>query len=113
MIRGLVYVALLISCAAAIGYGAWFLVQLPTRRWRESAFDYVYVDDDGNARALNAEEEEQLTTAFLPDDEAQPYIKPQYESLNSDGQMRGYLRRRQLPDGVLVGPPPNQQFSHR
>lgn len=99
LIRGLVYIALLISCAVAIGYGVWSLVQLPTRRWRESAFDYVYVDDDGNARALNAEEEEQLSTAFLPDDEAQPYIKPQYESLNPDGQLRGYLKRRQLPEG--------------
>ena len=108
MIRGFVIV-LLISLSLAIGYGLWLLVQLPTKRWRESAFDYVYVDDDGNARALSAEEEEQLSTAFPPDDEAQPYIKPQYESLSSEGRLGGYLRRRQLPVGIYVGPPPDAE----
>ncbi|MGI8735293.1 MAG: hypothetical protein ACR2LM_18565 [Pyrinomonadaceae bacterium] len=105
MIRGLIYVAWLISFSVAIGYALWLLVQLPTKRWGESAFDYVYVEDDGTARALSAEEEEQLSTAFLPDDETQPYIKPQYESLSSDGRLRGYLRRRQLPKGIYVGRP--------
>ena len=109
MIRGVVYHVLLFSLAFAIGYGLWFLIQLPTRRWRESAFDYVFVDDDGNARELNAEEEEQLSTAFLPEDERQPYIKPQYKSLSPDGRLRGFLRRRQLPKGAYVGPPPSAE----
>jgi hypothetical protein len=102
-----VYVILLILFAFAIGYGLWRVIQIPTRRWRESAFDYVYVDDDGNARELNAEEEEHVTTALFPDDEVRFYIKPRYESLGPDGRLRGYLRRRQLPRKVSVGPPPS------
>jgi hypothetical protein len=98
---------LLIFLAFHIGYGLWLLIEIPTRRWRESAFDYVYVDDDGSARELNAEEDEFVTTALLPDDEVHFYIKPRYESLSPDGRLRGYLRRNQLPRKISVGPPPS------
>jgi hypothetical protein len=109
LIEILIYVVcgiVLFSLAFPIGYGLWRLIEIPTRVWRESAFDYVYIDDYGNARELNAEEDDRVTTVLLPDDEAQIYIKPRYESLSPDGRLRGYLRRRQLPPNAPVGPPP-------
>ena len=107
MLRSVVYVVVLFTFAVIIGYSLWLLVQLPTRKWRESAFDYVFVEDDGTARALSAEEEEQLEMVVLPGDEAHPYIKSRYESLTPDGKLSGYLRRRQLPKGTHIGPPPH------
>jgi hypothetical protein len=103
----LVSCILLIFLAFHLGYGLWLLIEIPTRKWGESAFDYVYVDDDGSARELNAEEDEFVTTTLFPDDQAQFFIKPRYESLGPDGRLRGYLRRRQLPKNASVGPPPS------
>lgn len=80
-----------------IGYGLWLLIQVRTKKWRESAFDYVYIDDDGMLRELQPEEEEKLSSLFFIGDEADFYIKPRYESLNPSGRLGGYLRRHQLP----------------
>ena len=95
----------LVTFAFALGFGLWRVIEIPLRKWRESAFDYVYVDDNGNARELNAAEEEYVTTAIFPDDDADQYIKPQYESVTRDGRLGGYLRRRQLPRQIPIGPP--------
>ena len=65
-------------------------------------FEYVYVEDDGNARELNAEEREYLSTKFEGGDGARPYIKLRYESLTPDGRLSGYLRRRRLPKSIPV-----------
>jgi hypothetical protein len=92
------------SLAFAIGFGLWRVIEIPLRRWRESAFDYVYVDDNGNVRELNAAEEEYVTTAIFPEGDADRYIKSRYESLTSDGRLAGYLRRRQLPRQIPIGP---------
>ena len=66
----------------------------------------MYVDDNGNVRELNADEEECVTTAIFPEGEADRYIKSRYESLTPDGRLAGYLRRRQLPPQISIGPPP-------
>jgi len=50
----IVSITFLMTFAFAIGFGLWRVIEIPLRRWRESAFDYVYVDDNGNARDLNA-----------------------------------------------------------
>ncbi len=92
--------------AVIIGFGVWRLLEIPRRRWRESAFDYVYIGDDGNARELTAAEREYVTTALFPDGDADQFIKPRYESLTRDGRMRGYLRRRQVTQRLPVVPPP-------
>lgn len=91
------------SFAVVTGFGLWRLVEIPIRRRRDSTFDYIYVDDEGNARELNAVEQEYVTTALFPED-ADQYIKPRYESLTRDGRLRGYLRRRQLPRQIPVAP---------
>ncbi|HYX30300.1 MAG TPA: hypothetical protein VE863_17300 [Pyrinomonadaceae bacterium] len=88
--------------AVIIGFGLWRLVEIPLRIWRDSTFDYVYVDDDGNARELGRSEREYMTSALFTNDDADHYIKPYYKSLNRDGHLRGYLRRRQLPRQVPV-----------
>jgi hypothetical protein len=100
----IVSIIFLMTFAFAIGFGLWRVIEMPLRKWRESAFDYVYVDDNGNARELNAAEEEYVTTALFPDEDADQYIKPQYESVTPDGRRGGYLRRRQLPQQIRVGP---------
>ena len=99
-----VSITVLMTLAFVIGLGLWRLAEFPLRRWRKSAFDYVYVDDNGNARELNQAEEEYVTTAIFPDEDADQYIKPRYESLTTDGRLCGYLRRRQLPRQIPVGP---------
>lgn len=100
----IVSIIFLMAFAFGIGFGLWCLVEIPLRRWRDSTFDYVYVDDDGNARELNAAEEEYVTTALFPNQDADEYIKPRYESLTRDGRQCGYLRRRQLPRHTPVAP---------
>ena len=100
----LVSAILLMTLSFIIGFGLWSIFEIPLRRWRESAFDYVYVDEDGNAHELTAAEEEYVTTAIFLDNDADQYIKPRYESLTADGRLSGYLRRRELPPEIPVGP---------
>ena len=90
--------------AFALGFGLWRLIEIPLRSWRDSTFDYVYVDEDGSVRELNAAEEEYVTTALFLNDDADRYIKSRYESLTVDGRLAGYLRRRQLPRQIPVAP---------
>lgn len=106
-----VSIAFLMSFAFAIGYGLWRLVEIPLRQWRDSAFDYVYIDDNGSARELNDDEEEYVTTALFLDDDGDFFIKPRYESLNRNGELRGYLRRRQLPRQVPIAAAPIDDLS--
>ena len=94
---------LLFCLAFVIGYSLWLLIQLPTKKWRESAFDYVYIEDNGSVRELKPEEEEKLSSLFFVGDEVEFYIKPQYESLNPSGRSSGYLKRHQLPGKAAVG----------
>ncbi len=87
----------LICLAFTIGYSIWRVIQLPTKRWRESAFDYVFVDDNGDVRELEKEEEERLNSLLFVGDEEEFFVKSRYKSLNPAGRLSGYLRRRQLP----------------
>jgi hypothetical protein len=85
-----------------IAYFAWFAFVSRPRRRKEPGFDYVWVDDDGEARELDADERAYLSTTFHPADGARPYVKIRYESRTPDGRLSGYLRRRQLPARVPV-----------
>jgi hypothetical protein len=90
----------LIFMALVIGYGLWVLIRIPTNRWRAGAFDFVYVNDDGSVRELHSKEEAQLNSLFFVGDSTNFYIKPQYESRNSSGELSGYIKRRQLPKAL-------------
>jgi len=102
----LVAAIVVMACALVIGFGLWSLIEIPLRRSRESTFDYIYIDDDGHARELNAAEDEYVTTALFTNTDADQFIKPSYESLTRDGRLRGYLRRRQLPRRIPIAPAP-------
>jgi hypothetical protein len=93
----------LLCLAFVIGYSLWLLIRLRTKKWRESAFDFVYIDDDGRVRELHPEEEEKLSSLFFVGDEADFYIKPHYESLNPGGRLSGYLKRHRLPGKAAFG----------
>ena len=54
-----------ICLAYALGHGLWLLFQIPTSSWREMAFDYVYVNDDGSVRELTKEKENIVGALFL------------------------------------------------
>ena len=93
----------LLILVAGIGlFAVWFAIKTRPRRRRELGFEFIYVEDDGNARELDSDEREYLNTEFLPGDGARPYIKFRYESLTPDGRVSGYLRRRQLPKGIPI-----------
>jgi hypothetical protein len=89
-----------------VGFVAWFMFQIRPRRRREPGFEFIYVNDDGSARELDADEREYLNTKFDHADGARPYIKFRYESLTPDGRISGYLRRRQLPRRININVAP-------
>jgi hypothetical protein len=66
------------------------------------ATSYVYVEDDGAARELEADEVEYLNTEFHGGDGGRPYIKSRYNQLTPDKRIGGYLRREKLPPGIVV-----------
>jgi hypothetical protein len=67
-------------------------------------FPYVYVEDDGGARELDADDQLYLRTSFDPTDGGRPYVKSSYRARTPDGKLRGYLRRDRLPSHVHVRP---------
>ena len=98
---------------AILGFAAWFMFQTRPRRRREPGFEFIFVNDDGSARELDADEHDYLNTKFHPADGARPYIKFRYESLTPDGRISGYLRRRQLPARIKIdGAPYNAAAEH-
>ena len=100
----LISIVFLMVFAFAIGFGLWRVVEIPLRKWRSSTFEYVYVDDSGNVRELSAIEEDFISSAIFADDDADRYIKSEYQSLTTDGRLAGYLQRRRLPRQIPVAP---------
>jgi len=80
----------------------WWSFLRRSRRPKESGFRYIYVNPDGSARELTADEQEYLSTEFSGGDGARPYIKFRYESLTPDGRIIGFLERRQLPARIEI-----------
>ena len=60
-------------------------------------YPYIYVNADGTARELHANERRYLETEFSGGDGAAPYIKDSYFELNGWGEIKGYLKRSELP----------------
>src|SRR4051794_27418827 len=86
---------LLLIFGLFLWWAVWFAWQIRPRRAREPGFKYLFVEDDGYARELDAREREYLCTEFPGGDGGRPYIKLNYEALTPDGRIGGYLRRRQ------------------
>jgi hypothetical protein len=68
---------------------------------------FVYVEDNGTARELSADEIKYLNTKFYPVDGARPYIKSRYKQLTPDGKIGGYLLRHKVPPEIQIRPLPN------
>ena len=60
-------------------------------------YPYIYVNADGTARELHASERRYLETEFSGGDGAAPYIKDRYDEPNGWGELKGYLKRSELP----------------
>ena len=71
-------------------------------------YPYIYVNADGTARELHANERQYLETEFRPGDGAAPYIKGSYSQRNGWGDLNGYLERSRLPRGTPVRDAPTE-----
>jgi hypothetical protein len=69
-------------------------------------YPYVYVNADGTARELHANERAWLETEYALGDGAAPRVKESYDDLNGWGELNGYLERAALPAGTPVGEAP-------
>jgi hypothetical protein len=107
----LILIALAGIIMAILTYLAVLSISALPRRPKEPGFEYVYVNDDGNARELDEDERTYLLTKFHPADGNRPYIKSKYSVHTPDGKLRGYLWRRRLPKQVRVDPAPEQKVS--
>jgi hypothetical protein len=72
----------------------------------QGPYPYTFVNDDGTARELHAAEREYLERPFVPSDGGRPYVKSAFEARDGWGSVKGFLRRSNLPVGLLVAPAP-------
>jgi hypothetical protein len=98
--------------APVLALWGWWLFLRRSRRSKDRGFRYVFVNPDGSARELTADEQEYLNTEFSGSDGARPYIKLRYESLTPDGRIIGFLERRQLPARIEIQPAPTVAQNH-
>jgi hypothetical protein len=65
-------------------------------------YPYVYINEDGTARELHADERRYLETEFKGGDGAAPHIKESYDDRNGWGDPSGYMERPLLPTGMAI-----------
>ena len=75
------------------------------------AYPYVYVNADGSARELHPDECDYLETPFQPGDGNTPYVKRSYSQRNGWGEIAGFLKRSQLPSGIVIQAAPAENPS--
>jgi hypothetical protein len=73
----------------------------------------VYINDDGSARELTETEKKYVDTEFSPLDGARPYIKSHYSQRTALGEIRGYLPRAEVPDGMPIDPAPPESTARQ
>ncbi len=69
-------------------------------------YPYVYINADGTARELHADERAWLDTEYKGGDGAMPNVKDSYDERNGWGELNGYLARTALPAGMAVADAP-------
>ena len=74
-------------------------------------YPYIYVNADGTARELHANERTYLETEFQGGDGAMPYIKSDYQERDGWGEISGYLKRALLPAGTAIHAAPTEDPS--
>jgi hypothetical protein len=68
------------------------------------SYPFVYVNDDGTVREVNATEREYLETPFHGSDGGRPYIKVKYSDKNGSGEIRGFCYRTAIPKRMAISP---------
>jgi hypothetical protein len=68
----------------------------------------VWINSDGTARELTEAAKKYVDAEYSPFDGARPYIKFRYSQRTAIGEIRGYLLRAEIPDGVPINPAPPQ-----
>jgi hypothetical protein len=76
-----------------------------------ASYPYVYVNADGTARELHPNERQYLETEFVLGDGGAPYVKSSYADLNGWGEIRGFLERAKLPEGMPIQDAPKEDPS--
>jgi hypothetical protein len=89
-----------------VGLGALWAFRLRRRRPADGGFRYVYVEANGAARELSADEQAYVEAKFHPADGGRPYIKTWYGSRAPGLGIAGYLRRDRLPPDIRIRPAP-------
>lgn len=70
--------------------------------------EQLHIENDGSARELTEAEKRYVDTEFSPFDGARPYLKSCCWQQNAWGELRGYLHRKEVPDGVPIDPAPTE-----
>jgi hypothetical protein len=91
-----------ILVAVIVWWGIWSARTRKEKANGSYALRFVYVEEDGSARELSADEREHLNTEFEGADGNRPYVKCRYRELAPDGKISGYLSRRRLPGSIHV-----------
>jgi hypothetical protein len=68
----------------------------------------VYINEDGSIRELTETDKKYVDTEFSPLDGARPYIKSRYSQRTALGEIRGYLPRTEVPEGMPIDPAPSE-----
>ena len=68
----------------------------------------VYINEDGSVRELTEADKKYVDTEFSPFDGARPYIKLHYSQRTALGEIRGYLPRTEVPEGMPINPAPSE-----
>ena len=69
---------------------------------KESADDFVYVEEDGSVRDLTPEERAYLNTPFDGADSGRPFIKSSYGSIAPSGARSGFMYRSMVPGHIGI-----------
>ena len=64
----------------------------------------IWVNSDGTARELTDAEKRYVDADFSPFDGARPYIKSHYSQRTKLGDIKGFLHRKEVPDGIPINP---------
>jgi hypothetical protein len=64
----------------------------------------VYINEDGSVRELTEADKKYVDTEFSSFDGARPYIKLHYSQRTALGEIRGYLPRTEVPNGMPISP---------
>jgi hypothetical protein len=66
----------------------------------------VWINSDGTARELTEADKKYVDSEYSPFDGARPYIKSHYSQRTALGEIKGYLLRAEIPNGVPIYPAP-------